>query len=246
MKRCRTASLPGLTRQSILFRKKMDSRVISAFTRVFDALLPAHDETNMLRRRSFLVLIARAAAWPLAARAQQGERMRRIGVLQGPSESDPEWSRRFGAFKQRLQELGWTEGRNVAFEFRFAGGKPERLPALAAELVHSAVDVILTNAAQPIEAARKATSTIPIVMASVGDALGAGYVASLRQCHWTDARRNRPEREAAAARQRNRPRTSFGWQCCGTATPPAIACSCRKWSGQRRRSALCCSRSPSE
>jgi putative ABC transport system substrate-binding protein len=105
--------------------------------------------------------------------------MRRIGVLQGLSESDPEWSRRFGAFKQRLQELGWTDGRNVAFEFRFAGGKPERLPALAAELVHSAVDVIVTNAAQPIEAARKATSTIPIVMASVGDALGAGYVASL-------------------------------------------------------------------
>ena len=179
MKRCRTASLPGLTRQSILFRKKMDSRVISAFTRVFDALLPAHDETNMLRRRSFLVLIAGAAAWPLAARAQQGERMRRIGVLQGLSESDPEWSRRFGAFKQRLQELGWTEGRNVAFEFRFAGGKPERLPGLVVELVHSAVDVIVTNAAQPIEAARKATSTIPIVMASVGDALGAGYVASL-------------------------------------------------------------------
>jgi putative ABC transport system substrate-binding protein len=125
------------------------------------------------------VLIAGASAWPLAARAQQGERMRRIGVLQGLSESDPEWSRRFGAFKQRLQELGWTEGRNVAFEFRFADGKPERLPALAAELVHSAVDVILTNAAQPVEAARKATSTIPIVMASVGDALGAGYVASL-------------------------------------------------------------------
>jgi putative ABC transport system substrate-binding protein len=132
-----------------------------------------------IERRSFLVLIAGAAAWPLAARAQQGERMRRIGVLQGLSESDPEWSRRFGAFKQRLQELGWTEGRNVAFEFRFADGKPERLPALAAELVHSAVDVILTNAAQPVEAARKATSTIPIVMASVGDALGAGYVASL-------------------------------------------------------------------
>jgi putative tryptophan/tyrosine transport system substrate-binding protein len=100
-------------------------------------------------------------------------------VLQGLSESDPEWTRRFGAFKQKLQELGWTEGRNVAFEFRFAGGNPERLPELASELVQANVDVILTNAAQPIEAARKATSTIPIVMASVGDALGAGYVASL-------------------------------------------------------------------
>jgi putative tryptophan/tyrosine transport system substrate-binding protein len=132
-----------------------------------------------VKRREFITLLGGAAAWPLAAHAQQSERMRRIGVLQGLAESDPEWPRRFGAFKQRLQELGWTEGRNVAFELRFAGGKPERLPALATDLVQANVDVILTNAAQPIEAARKATSTIPIVMASVGDALGAGYVASL-------------------------------------------------------------------
>jgi ABC-type uncharacterized transport system substrate-binding protein len=135
-----------------------------------------------MRRREFIASIGGAAtsiAWPRAARAQQGERIRRIGALQGLAESDPEWPRRFGAFKQRLQELGWNEGRNVAFEFRFADGKPERLPALAAELVQANVDVIITNAAQPIEAARQATSTIPIVMASVGDALGAGYVASL-------------------------------------------------------------------
>jgi putative ABC transport system substrate-binding protein len=133
-----------------------------------------------MRRREFVTLLGGAAiAWPLAARAQQPERMRRIGVLQGLAESDPEWPRRFGAFKQRLQELGWNEGRSVAFEFRFADEKPERLPALAAELVQANIDVILTNAAQPIEAARKATSTVPIVMASVGDALGAGYVASL-------------------------------------------------------------------
>jgi putative ABC transport system substrate-binding protein len=133
-----------------------------------------------MRRREFTTLLCGAAAtWPLVVRAEQSDRLRRVGVLQGLAESDPEWPRRFGAFKQRLQELGWTEGRNVAFEFRFAGGKPERLPGLAADLVQAGVDVILTNAAQPIEAARKATSTIPIVMASVGDALGAGYVASL-------------------------------------------------------------------
>jgi putative ABC transport system substrate-binding protein len=132
-----------------------------------------------MKRREFITLAGGAAAWPLSARAQQTDRMRRIGVLQGLAASDPEWSRRFGAFKQRLQELGWIEGRSVAFEFRFADGTPERLPALAAELVQANVDVILTNAAQPIEAARKATSTVPIVMASVGDALGAGYVASL-------------------------------------------------------------------
>jgi putative tryptophan/tyrosine transport system substrate-binding protein len=131
------------------------------------------------KRREFISLLGGAAACPLAARAEQSDRLRRVGVLQGLAESDPEWPRRFGAFKQRLQELGWTEGRNVAFEFRFAGGKPERLPGLATDLVQANVDVILTNAAQSIEAARKATSTIPIVMASVGDALGAGYVASL-------------------------------------------------------------------
>jgi putative ABC transport system substrate-binding protein len=134
----------------------------------------------MSSRRDFIALLGgAAAAWPLTARAQQGERMRRIGVLQGFAESDPEWARRFGAFKQRLQELGWNEGRGISFEFRFADGKPERLPALAADLVQANVDVIVTSAAQPIEAARKATSTIPIVMASVGDAVGAGYVASL-------------------------------------------------------------------
>src|SRR3984893_9485221 len=133
-----------------------------------------------MRRREFTTLLCGAAAtWPLVVRAEQSDRLRRIGALQGLAESDPEWPRRFGAFKQRLQELGWNEGRNVAFEFRFADGKPERLPALAAELVQANVDVIITNAAQPIEAARQATSTIPIVMASVGDALGAGYVASL-------------------------------------------------------------------
>src|ERR1700731_3298874 len=133
-----------------------------------------------MRRREFTTLLCGAAAtWPLVVRGEQSDRLRRVGVLQGLAESDPEWPRRFGAFKQRLQALGWTEGRNVAFEFRFAGGKPERLPGLAADLVQAGVDVILTNAAQPIEAARKATSTIPIVMASVGDALGAGYVASL-------------------------------------------------------------------
>jgi putative ABC transport system substrate-binding protein len=132
-----------------------------------------------IKRRAFLMLLAAAPAWPVVARAQQSERVRRIGLLQGLAADDPEWQRRFGAFKAGLRDLGWTEGQNIAFEERFADGKPERLPALAAELVRANVDVIVTNAAQPIEAARKATSAIPIVMASVGDALGAGYVASL-------------------------------------------------------------------
>jgi putative ABC transport system substrate-binding protein len=131
------------------------------------------------RRQFISVLGIAAATWPLAARAQQSEPVKRIGILQGLAASDAEWPHRFDAFKEHLRELGWIEGRNVAFEFRFADAKPELLPALAAELVQTNVDVIVTNAAQPVEAARKATSTVPIVMASVGDALGAGYVVSL-------------------------------------------------------------------
>jgi putative ABC transport system substrate-binding protein len=142
-----------------------------------------------IKRRAFMSLIAGVAAWPVAARAQQSERVRRLGLLQGLAADDPEWQRRFGAFKQGLQDLGWTEGQNITFEGRFADGKPERLGALAAELVAANVDVIVTNAAQSIEAARKATSTIPIVMASVGDALGAGAgtgdeVAVACPAHW--------------------------------------------------------------
>ena len=133
-----------------------------------------------MQRRDFIALISGVIAWPLAVHAQQlGQRMRRIGVLQGLTASDPEWQRRLAAFKQGLEELGWSEGRNVTFEYRYADGKPDRLPALAAELAQANVDVIVTNAAQPVEAARKATSIIPIVMATVGDAVGAGYVASL-------------------------------------------------------------------
>jgi putative ABC transport system substrate-binding protein len=134
-----------------------------------------------VRRRQFITLIGgAAAAWPLAARAQQQRnRMRRIGLLQGLSADDQEWQRRLAAFRQALAELGWAEDRNITLEFRYADGNPARLPALAAELVQSQVDLIVTNAAQPIDAVRGATSTIPIVMASVGDALGAGYIASL-------------------------------------------------------------------
>jgi putative ABC transport system substrate-binding protein len=137
-------------------------------------------QLDQLKRRTFITLLgSAAAAWPLAARAQHPDRRRRVGLLQGLAASDAEWQRRFGAFKQSLQELGWNEGRNVTFEFRFADAKPERLPVLAGELVEANVDVIVTNASQPTEAARQATSTIPIVMASVGDAVGAGYIASL-------------------------------------------------------------------
>ena len=128
---------------------------------------------------NFSALLVGAVAIPKIARSQQSERVRRIGMLQGLAASDPEWLPRFAAFRQRLQELGWIEGQNIVFEFRHADGQLERLPALAAQLVQANVDVIVTNAAEPVAVARKATQTIPIVMASVGDAIGSGFIDSL-------------------------------------------------------------------
>jgi putative tryptophan/tyrosine transport system substrate-binding protein len=130
-----------------------------------------------LRRREFVTLLGgTAAVWPMVARAQQ---MHRIGVLMPLAESDPEAQRRITAFVQALQDLGWFVGQTLSLETRYADGKPELLPMLAGQLVHSSVDVIITQAAQPVEAAMNATNTVPIVMATVGDAVGAGYVASL-------------------------------------------------------------------
>jgi putative ABC transport system substrate-binding protein len=131
-----------------------------------------------MTRRDFIVGLGSAVlCGPLSARAQS--KPKKIGVLQGLAAGDPAWQPRLAAFRQGLTGLGWIEGRNLVFEFRYADARPENLPRLAEELVRAGVDVIVTNAAQPVEAARKATSTIPIVMAAVGDALGGGYVASL-------------------------------------------------------------------
>jgi putative ABC transport system substrate-binding protein len=133
-----------------------------------------------MRRREFITLIGcAAAAWPVAAHAQQANRIRRIGVLMPLSKSDPITQRVFESFTLGLQKLGWLEGKNISFETRYSEGKPERLPALAAELVKENIDVLVVWAAQAVDAARNATSTIPIVMTGVGDALGAGYIASL-------------------------------------------------------------------
>ena len=100
-----------------------------------------------MRRRDLLVLGSVAAVWPLAGYAQQTGRVRKIGLLQGLAASDPDWQRRLAAFRQGLADLGWVEGRNFVFESRYADAKPNRLPALAAELVQANVDVIVTNAA---------------------------------------------------------------------------------------------------
>jgi putative ABC transport system substrate-binding protein len=136
-----------------------------------------------MKRREFITALGSAAAapllWPVSLSAQQTARLPRIGVLLGVSPSDSEWLRRVASFTQALHLLGWTESRNVVFETRYAEGKLDRLPALVAELIQANVDIIVTQGSEPVQAARNATDTIPIVMASVGDAVGAGFVATL-------------------------------------------------------------------
>jgi putative tryptophan/tyrosine transport system substrate-binding protein len=118
-----------------------------------------------------------AAAWPLAARAQQAGKLPTIGFLvTGTPSSHGQW---FAALVQRLHELGWIEGRTVAIEYRWAEGRTERFDEIAAEFVRRKVDVIVTSSTAAIVAAKQATSVIPIVFAAAGDPVGTGLVASL-------------------------------------------------------------------
>ena len=128
-----------------------------------------------LRRRQFITLIGGAAAWPLAARAQQGERMRRIGVLTAFTADDVESQ----AFQQGLQKLGWTDGGNVRIDTRWAAGDVDLFRRYAAELIALAPDVILANGALALRPLQQVTRTVPIVFVNVTDPVGAGFVASL-------------------------------------------------------------------
>jgi putative ABC transport system substrate-binding protein len=133
-----------------------------------------------VRRRDFITLLGgAAAAWPLAAKAQQPERMRRIGVLMGLTESDPEGPPRLAIFKQELQKLGWTEGRNLQIEYRWAGGDADRTRTLAAELAGTMPDVVVAHPTVATEALMRQTHTIPIIFILVADPLGGGLVGSL-------------------------------------------------------------------
>jgi len=133
-----------------------------------------------VRRREFIMLLGgTAAAWPVAARAQQqGERMRRLGLLMGVAD-DREGQARVTALKQGLQELGWTDGRNMQIETRFGGADVGRIRAHAAELVALAPDVLVGQGTQVIRALLQATSSIPIVMVPVIDPVEQGFVSSL-------------------------------------------------------------------
>ena len=127
-----------------------------------------------MQRREFVSLVGSAAAWPLAARAQQRDRIRQIGVLSPFSENDPETKTRLTAFKERLEQLGWTDGRNVRIEYRFSEGNIERTRAAAAELVALGPDVIVAYANPAVSALKPITSTIPIVFTQVSDPVGSG------------------------------------------------------------------------
>jgi putative ABC transport system substrate-binding protein len=132
-----------------------------------------------LRRRAFITLLGGAAAWPVTARAQQPERMRRIGVLMGFPESDSKAQTSYAAFRDGLQKLGWTEGRNTRIDARWAApGDTQSMQRFAKELVALQLDIILSNTTPTTTALLQETRTIPIVFVIVGDPIGSGFVAS--------------------------------------------------------------------
>jgi putative ABC transport system substrate-binding protein len=133
----------------------------------------------MIRRREFIAGLGGAAAWPLAARAQQGGRMRRIGVLMPYDENDPWIKPRVSAFTQALADLGWADGRNVRIDLRWWGDDTNRIRALAQELVGSQPDIIVTAGAPATVALQRETRTIPIVFTNVGDPVAIGIVERL-------------------------------------------------------------------
>ena len=135
-----------------------------------------------IQRREFITLLGGAAvAWPPGALAQQAGRTRLIGVLMAMVENDPEARLRVAAFRQGLREIGWTEGRNIRIEFRWAGDEPKLARAYAAELVGSAPEIIVAHGAITVAAVQQQTRTLPIVFVQVPDPVGQGLIASLVQ-----------------------------------------------------------------
>jgi putative tryptophan/tyrosine transport system substrate-binding protein len=132
-----------------------------------------------MRRRQFIAGIGSAAAWPVAAWAQQGERMRRIGVLLNFAEDDPEVPVRLAAFEQGLQELSWAVGRNIQIDYRFGAGDPDLFRKYAAELVTLVPDVILAEGSVALQPLLQVTRVVPIVFVATIDPVGRGFAASL-------------------------------------------------------------------
>jgi putative ABC transport system substrate-binding protein len=132
-----------------------------------------------MKRRTFIAGIGSAVAWPVVARGQQADRVQRVGVLMAFDETDHQGQARFSGFTQRLLELGWTEGRNLRMDVRWAAGNVDRIRLLAKELVGLKPDVILANSTPVTAALQGETRTIPIVFANINDPVGSGFVGSL-------------------------------------------------------------------
>jgi putative tryptophan/tyrosine transport system substrate-binding protein len=133
-----------------------------------------------MKRRDFIALLgSAAAAWPVAARAQQGERMRRVGVLMGFGENDAEGTLWLSSFTRALQELGWADGRNVRMDVRWSASNTERERLFAKELVGLQPDVILAHGTPVTAALRRETQMIPIIFGAVADPVGEGFVENL-------------------------------------------------------------------
>jgi putative ABC transport system substrate-binding protein len=132
-----------------------------------------------MRRREFIVGFGSAAVWPLAARAQQNDRVRRIGLLMGFDENDPEGKRYYSAFTRALADLGWTDGRNMRMDLRWASGDINLIRVFAQELVGLQPDIILTHGTPAAAALQRETRTIPIVFATMNEPVASGFVARL-------------------------------------------------------------------
>src|SRR6516165_5430285 len=188
-----------------------------------------------IARREFITLLGGAAAsWPLAAWAQQGDRVRRIGVLTGADENDPLAKTQVSAFTQALAGLGWTEGRNLRMDLRWYGGDINRIRALAHELVGLQPDIIVTNGVPATAAVQRETRAIPIVFAGVNDPVPSGLVTRL----------DRPSGNVTGFRDLGEaslggkwlellsevaPRGSSGWQSCSTPVGPPHRFICLHW-----------------
>ena len=132
-----------------------------------------------MRRREFLSVLGGAAAWPISARAQQSNQVRRVGALIGGAESDPEFQARFAVFRQSLEKLGWSEGKNIRIDYRFTAASRERTEIFAKELVALQPEVIFASSTLPAVALQRESRTIPIVFGIVSDPIALGFVVSL-------------------------------------------------------------------
>jgi putative ABC transport system substrate-binding protein len=157
-----------------------------------------------MKRRQFITLIGGTAiAWPLAANAQQGERMRHVGVLISLTADDPQSKARVTAFLRACRAFGWADGRNLSIDYRWGGGDVSRMRSYAAELIALAPDVVVAGGSEATAAFQQATRNVPIVFVNVGDPVGAGFVDSL----------SRPSGNATGFSFSNTVSARNGWNC---------------------------------